>query len=65
MPEHIKVTVKGITYNNVRQAWREVSPDGLPEITVRKRLEMGWHPDDAFTLPPIEPQRRRLGHIIT
>ena len=63
MPEHIRVTVYGVTYNNVREAWREVSPEGLPEITVRKRLELGWHPEDAFTLPPLPPTDRRKGHI--
>jgi len=61
-PLHIPVVVNGTTYNDVRSAWREVSPEGLPEITVRKRLDMGWHPDDAFSLPPIEPKLRRLGH---
>jgi len=63
MPNHIPVTVNGVTYNNVREAWRATSPEGLLEITVRKRLELGWHPDDAFTLyPVIEPQARRAGH---
>jgi hypothetical protein len=61
MPNHIPVIVDGVTYNNVREAWREVSPEGLPEITVRKRLAMGWEPDIAFTLLPIPPQLRRLG----
>jgi len=58
----IPVTILGVTYNNLRTAWREVSPDGLPEITVRKRLKMGWTPEDAFTLPSIEPRLRRAGH---
>ena len=62
MPEHKPVTIEGITYNNVREAWRAVSPDGLPEITVRKRLDMGWEPVDAFGLPPIPPTLRRRGH---
>lgn len=61
-PNHIPVVVHGNRYNDVRSAWREESPSGLPEITVRKRLDMGWDTDDAFTLPVIEPQRRRLGH---
>ncbi len=61
-PLHIQVVVNGTTYNDVRSAWREESPEGLPEITVRKRLEMGWEPDDAFSMPAIEPQLRRLGH---
>jgi hypothetical protein len=62
MPNHIKVTVLGNSYNNVRAAWREVSPTGLPEITVRWRLKQGWNPDIAFTLPAIKPEERRLGH---
>jgi len=62
MPEHIEVTVAGVTYNNVRQAWRELSPDGLPEITVRKRLDAGWPTLVAFTLAPLPPEMRRLGH---
>jgi len=62
MPEHIPVVVNGVTYNTIRDAWRATSPDNLPEITVRKRLEMGWHPEDAFSLPSMEPQLRRLGH---
>jgi len=62
MPEHIEVTVNGITYNNVRQAWRETSPDGLPEITVRKRLKAGWPPTIAFLLDPLPPELRRQGY---
>lgn len=61
-PLHIPVEIEGITYNDVRSAWRAVSPEGLPEITVRKRLDMGWSHDDAFLMPPIEPQLRRFGH---
>ena len=62
MPNHIEVVVLGNTYNNVRSAWREVSPAGLPEITVRWRLRHGWEPDIAFTLLPIEATLRRKGH---
>ncbi len=62
MPEHIEVTVAGVIYNNVRQAWREISPEGLPEITVRKRLDAGWPELAAFTLAPIPAPERRLGH---
>ena len=61
MPEHIEVTVNGVTYNNVRAAWRAVSPEGLPEITVRKRLKAGWLPALAFIIMPLPPQLRRLG----
>lgn len=56
------ITVNGNTYNSIAAAWREESPEGLPQITVRVRLKMGWHPDDAFTLPSIEPVLRRKGH---
>ena len=62
MPEHKPVTVNKVSYNNVREAWRAQSPDGLPEITVRKRLDAGWEEDDAFSIPSIEPQLRRAGH---
>jgi len=62
MPEHLPVVVNGKSYNNLREAWRTESPDGLPEITVRKRLIMGWTPEDAFSIAPIEPQLRRAGH---
>jgi len=64
MPEHKPVKVGKVTYNNIRQAWRELSPEGLPEITVRKRLDMGWAPEDAFMIPSIPPQLRRMGHNI-
>ena len=62
MPEHKPVKIGKKTYNNIRQAWRAISPKGLPEITVRKRLDMGWLPQDAFLLPPIPPVLRRKGH---
>ena len=62
MPEHIAILFKGVIYNNVRSAWRGVSPEGLPEITVRKRLDAGWDVEDAFLIPPIEPKLRRAGH---
>ncbi len=62
MPNHIEVTVNGNNYNNVREECRSESPEGLPEITVRVRLKMGWEPDIAFTLPAIPPSLRRRGH---
>jgi len=62
MPEQIEVVGKGVTYNKVRAAWREVSPAELPEITVRKRLEAGWSTADAFLQSPIPAELRRLGH---
>jgi len=62
MPEHIEVTINKVTYNNVRAAWRAISPKGLPEITVRKRLKAGWPADEAFLLEAIPPELRRKGH---
>ena len=59
----IEITVEGITYNNVRSAWRAQSPEGLPEITVRKRLKAGWSPDIAFWLPAIPANLRRRGAV--
>lgn len=54
-----QITVLGNTYNSISEAWRELSPDGLREITVRLRLRLGWHPDDAFLLPVVPPVERR------
>ena len=62
MPNHIEITVNGNTYNNVRAAWRAEARPGLPEITVRARLNAGWEIDDAFAWPPIPPSLRRIGH---
>ena len=62
MPNHITIVVNGVTYNTIRDAWRALSPDDLPEITVRKRLTAGWRPALAFTTSPIVPELRRLGH---
>ena len=61
-PNHIAITVNGNSYKDVRSAWQAESPEGLPEITVRKRLESGWDIDEAFNTLPIEPSLRRLGH---
>jgi|8_EtaG_2_1085327.scaffolds.fasta_scaffold07325_5 hypothetical protein len=58
----ISVTVNGNSYSSIAAAWREESPRNLPLITVRVRLKMGWTAKDAFTLPSIEPKKRRLGH---
>ena len=61
-PRNIEVTVDGVTYNTIRDAWRALSPDDLPEITVRKRLAAGWATTFAFRMPPIEASLRRLGY---
>lgn len=58
-PRNISVTVNGVTYNTIRDAWRALSPDDLPEITVRKRLIAGWIPEFAFLWSPIEACGRR------
>ena len=55
----IPVTVNGNTYKSISAAWRAESPEGLPMITVRVRLKMGWHPEDAFSLPSVAPVDRR------
>ena len=60
-PRNIEVTVNGVTYNTIRDAWRALSPDDLPEITVRKRLAAGWATDIAFLTSPIIAEQRRLG----
>ena len=58
-PRNIEVTVDGVTYNTIRDAWRALSPDDLPEITVRKRLAAGWEVGCAFFWSPIEAHGRR------
>ena len=54
-----QITIFNNTYNSISAAWRALSPDGLPMITVRWRLNNGWPPELAFTHPPIPPQTRR------
>ena len=60
-PTHISITVAGVTYNDIRAAWRDISPSDLPEITVRKRLAAGWPEYLAFTLLPMPAETRRRG----
>ena len=48
------------TYKSISEAWRELSPKGLPEITVRWRLRHGWEASLAFMTPPIPPKERRV-----
>lgn len=52
------ITVNENTYNSISAAWRAESPDGLPEITVRGRLNAGWSTRMAFGLAPVEPRLR-------
>lgn len=59
MPKTTQITVNGHTYNTIRDAWRALSPAGLPEITVRRRLTAGWVPEHAFTLRQVSPRERR------
>ena len=53
------VTFEGYTYNSISAAWRALSPPGLPQITVRWRLNDGWRLGPAFLTPPVEPELRR------
>lgn len=57
----IPVEVNGHTYKSISAAWRELSPEGLPMITVRWRLRNGWPTKYAFTDGPIVPVMRRKG----
>ena len=54
-----QVTVNGNTYNSISEAWRELSPEGLPMITVRWRLKNGWPPYLAFLITPVAAAGRR------
>jgi len=55
----IPIKVNGNTYKSISEAWRELSPEGLPEITVRWRLRNGWDVDWAFEMPPVPKHIRR------
>jgi len=55
----IPITVNGNTYSSISEAWREEAVADLPEITVRWRLNQGWHEDHAFNTPPVDPDVRR------
>jgi len=59
MPISKEIVLGRVRYNTIRDAWRAVSPPDLPEITVRKRLELGWHPEDAFLTRPVPATERR------
>lgn len=50
-----QVTVDGKVYKSIAEAWRNESPEGLPIITVHKRLKRGWAFDEAFKEPAVEP----------
>ncbi len=55
----IPITINNNTYNSISAAWREVSPPGLPMITVRWRLKNGWPPVLALTAAAVPPTNRR------
>ena len=54
-----QITVGKNTYRSISSAWRELSPEGLPEITVRWRLKHGWSALLAFLTPPVPATDRR------
>ncbi len=59
MPRHKPIVVRGVRYNTIRAAWEVLAAGDIPEITVRRRLEMGWEPEDAFSVRPVPPKDRR------
>lgn len=59
MPRSIPIVVHGVRYNTIRAAWEVLAAGAIPEITVRRRLTMGWEPEDAFSVRPVPPQDRR------
>ena len=60
----IPVTIGNNTYKSISEAWREESPAGLAQITVRWRLKQGWSPEEAFLIPPVNPiDRRTFGEV--
>lgn len=54
-----QITVQGNTYTSITAAWRETGKV-VKLTTVRWRLREGWHPDDAFLLPLVDPEDRRM-----
>lgn len=54
----IPVIVNNNTYRSIAAAWREVSPPGLPLVTVRARLKEEWEPLMAFMMPQVPPELR-------
>ena len=55
----IQIQVNNNTYKSIAAAWRELSPSGLPQITVRWRLKQGWEPYSAFLTPQVPAKKRR------
>ena len=52
------ITVNGVQYRSIVEAWRACAPPTLKLITVRLRLRNGWHPDDAFAYGTVDPVDR-------
>ncbi len=42
MPKWIAVTIDGVEYPNLTEAWRHESPPGLTAKAVRLRVQRGW-----------------------
>lgn len=59
MPTPKPITVRGTTYPSFRAAWFALGRGRIAEITARKRLALGWHPDDIFSVRPVPPRDRR------
>ena len=55
----ITVKVNGNTYRSIAAAWRAISPEGLSQIAVRKRLQDGWYVETAFLTGVVKPVDRR------
>jgi len=55
----IAIRINNNTYKSISEAWRELSPEDLPEITVRWRLKNNWNKYEAFTFPAVPPVERR------
>lgn len=60
----IPIVINGDTYKSISAAWRARSPDGLPMITVRKRLKAGWETGPAFLQEPVAPIDRRTFPLV-
>ena len=55
----LPITIEGITYKSIAEAWRTLSPKTLKLINVRLRLRNGWSPLHALTAPTVPAKYRR------
>jgi hypothetical protein len=55
-----QITIEGNTYKSISAAWRAESPQGLPQITVRWRLNNDWDAYNAFKTLPVAERLRRV-----